>query len=281
MALARTITTHLVDGNPNGIKIVDLSNRTIRAYLIPRAKLKEYKSNTELDRPAIYFLCERSGEQVYIGECESFSGRVRDHDQNKDFWEIAVIFITKDNGLEKGDIKYLESIAIQEAKDASRFKVVNGATPKKNRIHQFKQDTIEEFYQDLKLLISALGYPIFDKVLEESATEDQIWYCKGRATEAKAIYNEQGFTVVEGSIIDGTERPSFVKRFPASAARRKVLLKEKATVIGGKMSLYKLKENITFSSANQAGEFCMGGYLNAWTTWKNKEGKTMDEVLRK
>ena len=40
-------------------------------------------------------------------------------------------------------------------------------------------------------------------------------------------------------------------------------------------------ENITFKSANKAGGFCLGANINAWSTWKNSEGKTMDEVMRK
>ena len=278
--MARTITIHLADGNPNGIKLVDLSNRPIRAFLIPRAKLKESRTYAELRQPAIYFLCERNGDQLYVGECESFSSRVRDHDQRKDFWEIAIIFITKDNSLEKGDVKFLESVAVERAKGAARFTVVNGAVPKRNTIHQFKLDAIEEFYEDLRLLVSALGYPFFDKVSAEAASADQIWYCTSSKTNAKAVYNEHGFTVLAGSIIDSKERPSFVERFPYALKERRDLLKNKAQ-FDELSQTYSLKENITFGSANKAAGFCVGGHVNAWITWKNVNGRTMDEVIRK
>ena len=40
-------------------------------------------------------------------------------------------------------------------------------------------------------------------------------------------------------------------------------------------------KNVSFSSPSSAGMFVLGGSINGWTEWKNKEGKTLDELLRK
>jgi hypothetical protein len=42
-----------------------------------------------------------------------------------------------------------------------------------------------------------------------------------------------------------------------------------------------LKENIPFKSPNHAGGFVTGQSINAWVLWKNSDGKTMDEIIRK
>lgn len=278
--MAKTITIFLPDDNPTGVKIVELSNRTIQAFLIPRAKLTEIKARKELNQPAIYALSDRDGEQVYFGECENFFHRIRSHDQGKEFWEIAIAFVAKDNGLDKGDVKFLESLAVEQAKRAGRAEVMNATAPVRNNLHEFKTQTILEFFEDLKLIISALGYPVFDRVKTEQASEDNLWYCKKRATNAKAIYDENGFTILKGSLIDGTEQPSFSERFPFALNERRELLAKKAKPLeGGKT--FELTDDITFKSANKAGGFAAGANINAWVTWKNSEGQTMDEVMRK
>ena len=278
--MPKTITIFLPDDNPTGVKIVELSNRTIQAFLIPRAKLTEIRDRKELNQPAIYVLCDRDGEQVYFGECENFFHRIKSHEQGKEFWEIAIAFVAKDNGLDKGDVKFLESLAVEHAKRAGRAEVTNATSPVRNNLHEFKTQAILEFFEDLKLIISALGYPVFDRVKTEEASEDNLWYCKSRATNAKAVYDENGFTLLKGSIIDGTEQPSFIKSFPFALNERRQLLAQKAKLVdGGKV--YELTEDITFKSANKAGGFAIGANINAWVMWKNSKGQTMDEVMRK
>lgn len=280
MSSPKSITIFLPDGNPNGIKIIELSNRNIRAFLIPRAKLSDAR-RAELTQPALYFLCDREDEKTYIGECENFVHRVKDHDQKKDFWEIAIIFIAKDNSLEKGDVKYLESLAVEDAKRASRMEVLNLTVPVRNNLHEFKAETIKEFYDDLKLMISTLGYPVFDIVEADKADTKDFWFCKNNKTDARGVYNEQGFTILAGSLIDGSERPSFAKNYPFGAQERKTLLQEKGSKQNSSEDVWVLNENITFKSPNKAGGFCVGGSVNAWTTWRNDQGQTMDEVMRR
>lgn len=161
MEAPKEIKIFLPDGNPGGLKVVELSNRNIRALQIPRSALAEVK-RAELSQPALYLLCDREGENAYIGECENFLNRVKDHDQKKDFWEIALVFTA--DGIEKSDVKYLESLAVQEAKAAERMEILNSTSPVKNKLHEFKAATINEFFSDIKMLASVLGYPVFDRV---------------------------------------------------------------------------------------------------------------------
>lgn len=111
--IPRTITIFLVSGSPNGIKKLEISNRTIRAYVVPRIRLADAKQFKDLCQPALYFLLNKDTATAYVGESENFYDRVKNHDQNKAFWEVAVAFIAKDKSLEKGDVKYLESLAVE------------------------------------------------------------------------------------------------------------------------------------------------------------------------
>jgi len=46
--ISKTITTYLVDGNPNGIRTCFISNKICKAVVVPRAKRIEAKRRLEL-----------------------------------------------------------------------------------------------------------------------------------------------------------------------------------------------------------------------------------------
>ena len=269
----RTITIFLATGNPNGIKKLEISNRIIRAYVIPRLRISEAREHTDLTQPALYLLFDKEASKAYIGESENFYERVKNHDQGKDFWDIAVAFIAKDKSLEKGDIKYLESLAVEKSKDASRIETVNKTIPPRNNLHEFKVPTISEFFDDITLLTSTLGFPIFEKIETANVGEESIWYCVGRKTKASGILGDSGFKVLAGSLIDATNVPSF------DANKRMQLLSINSKRYSD--SQYELTHDITFPSVSRASSFCLGRPSNGWKDWKNPKGKSMDEVLRK
>ena len=276
MQRGKTISIHLLNGNPNGVKILELSNRIVRAFEIPRILLSEVKDREDINRAALYFLWDKTSNKVYVGESDHFYDRVKNHDQNKDFWDTAVVFVAKDDSLDKGDVRYLESLAMSTAKSAERSEIVNSASRTANNLHEFKRQAIEEFFEDTSLLLSALGYKIFEQT--KPSADKEIWHCKTRKTDARGIYDKNSFVVLKGSIIDATIRPSF-KAFPEAIRLRESIFEQ----ISEKISpdTYRLKNDMFFSSLNQASGFCVGGTVNGWTAWKNRDGRTIDEVIRK
>lgn len=277
--IPRTITIFLTTGNPNGIKKLEVSNRTIRAYVMPRALISDAKKFRELTQPALYLLFDKDDTKAYIGESENFYERVKNHDQSKDFWETAVAFIAKDKSLEKGDIKFLESLAVEQSKLANRMETENKTIPPRNNLHEFKIPTVNEFFEDVKLLTSTLGYPLFDKVQTASISNDDLWYCHAKNTDAKGIYNEQGFTVLAGSIINALTTPGFVKNFPKEVSDREAKILNSAKRISDVS--YQLMVDLTFGSVSRAGGFCTGRASNGWLDWRDSSGRTMDELVRK
>lgn len=277
--IPRTITIFLTSGNPNGVKKLEVSNRIIRAYVLPRIKLGDMKKYEDLTQPALYLLFDKDGTIAYIGESENFCERVKNHDQSKEFWDIAVAFIAKDKSLEKGDVKYLESLAVEAARDAKRMETVNKTVPPRNNLHEFKVPTIHEFFDDVKLLTLTLGYVLFDKIQTEGATEADLWYCRGKTANARGIYSEAGFTVLAGSTVETKMAPSYLSGFPKEAAEREVMLKTTSKPIND--DVRQITTNLTFGSVSRASGFCLGRSSNGWTSWKNSAGKTLDEVIRK
>ena len=275
----KTITIHLPNGEPAGIKIAELSNRIIRAYVIPRELLSDARSTAELSKPALYLLLSKDGEQAYVGESENFLARMRTHDMDsgKDYWDLVIAFVAKDSSLEKGDVGYLESIAVAQAQEAKKTELHNKTVPSKNNLHPFKISTVEEFFEDVCLLSAALGFPIFDVLKEEEIRQSEIWYCKTNKTDARGVFDGGSFTVLAGSAIDIHHAESLERDFPGVIQQRKEIFASQGAEKDG---VIVLSSNVNFKSPNQAGVFAAGRTVNAWTTWKNEEGKTMDEVLR-
>ena len=161
MPRSKTIRIFLKDSDPNGVKIADLSVSTAKIYVVPKDKLKFVSTRAELKHPNIYMLFDDERTSVYIGESEDFVARVKDHVAKKDFWQWALIAVASDKNLDKADVKFLESLVVEQAVEVGRMSVENRISPSQNNLHEFKQETMLEFFDDIKLLIASLGFDIF------------------------------------------------------------------------------------------------------------------------
>ena len=109
--MGKTITTYLIDGDPQGTQYVFISNKICQMFIIPRSSLSILNERTDLQTPAFYILLgedEKTKPKAYIGETENFRERVKSHDSKKSFWQKALIFISKDAAMTKADVQYLK-----------------------------------------------------------------------------------------------------------------------------------------------------------------------------
>ena len=87
----KTIQVFLPDGSPRGIKIAEVTSRTVKVILIPRNKFEEAGKRQELSSVGVYFLFGEdetdAQEKVYIGEAENLFDRLKTH--NRAFCRFA------------------------------------------------------------------------------------------------------------------------------------------------------------------------------------------------
>jgi hypothetical protein len=269
----RLIQTYLPDGTLEGIRAIELSDSSIKAFVIPRLQLKNAKARKELLQPSIYFLVSSSDSQGYIGESENFFHRIKNHDQNKQFWDVAIAIVSTTNSLEKSDVKYLESLAVERARSGS-MTIENKTVPVRNNIHEFKLHILQKILDDTQLILTSLGYDI----LSSPDIKEDIWYCRAKKTDARAQFRGDKFIILQGSKIDKTHSPSWATRWAKSLAEREEIFAKYGQDLGDTI---ELTENVAFKSPNHAGGFATGHNINAWVTWKDESGQTMDEVMRK
>ena len=272
--MGKTVTTYLIDGDPKGTQDAFISNKICQMFVVPRSNLSYLNTQKKLQKPAFYILLgedESTKPQAYIGETENFKERVKDHDSKKAFWQKALIFVSKDADMTKVDVQYLEYKAIAEAKKANAFVLSdNKQIPKAPNLPEHQQDSIDEFFEDVKFLASFIGCNIFEV---SQPKEEHLFYTKGRGCNAKGFYSSDGFTVLKGSIV----APTMVPSFNWKEKREKMLQDYTANENG----ILVLTSDKTFSSPSTAADFCIGSSNNGWLVWKDKNGQTLDSVYRK
>ncbi len=272
--MGKTVTTYLVDGDPKGTQYAFISNKICQMYIIPRSNLSYLKEQEKLQKPALYILLgedkDTTKPAAYIGETENFKERVVDHDAKKEFWQKALVFVSKDEDMTKADVQYLEYKAISIAKKAGNFIIKeNKQSPKAPNLPEYQRDAMDEFFEDVHFLSSFSGCNIFDIIEPE---QEKLFYIKGRKCNCKGIYNADGFTVLKDSIIAPDHVPSF-----NWGDKRNNLIAQYTKVIDGALVLMS---NLSFKSPSTAADFCTGRTSNGWREWKDAEGNTLDAIYR-
>lgn len=277
MNFGKTIKIFLIDGEPNGRMSCELSNWSGKAYKIPRIKVKDCSDRTDLISTGVYLLFgkdEEGKDLVYIGEAESILKRLTQHLNQKDFWNETIVFISKDENLNKAHVKYLENRLHDIALLSKRYKIENSITPTQSSISESDRAEMEEFIENIKMLVNTLGHKVFDEKREFKPKQKQeIFAIKAaRGADGLGEPTSDGFVVFKGSkaasTIVNSMTPSFVKL-------RKNLIDD--GILIDKIEYFEFSEDYIFSSPSTAAVMVMGRNANGLTEWKQKDGKTLKE----
>lgn len=270
----KTIKIFLIDGDPNGRMSCELSNWTGKAYKIPRIKVKDCSDRTDLNSTGVYLLFGKDDEgkdQAYIGEAESVLKRLNQQLSQKDFWNETIVFISKDENLNKAHIKYIENRLHDIAVSSNRYKIDNSSTPTQSSISESDRSEMEEYIENLRMLVNTLGHKVFDDKRETSNNKkNQIFLINAaRGANAKGEPTSDGFLVLKDSIAANSTTPSIS---PSLAKLRENLIEKNILqTIGGNLVF---SEDYIFTSPSLAASTVMGRNANGLEEWKLKTGET-------
>lgn len=275
----KTIKLFLIDGEPNGRMTCELSNWTGKAYKIPRIQIKESYSRIDLKNPGVYLLFgenEEGKNVVYIGEAETIIDRLKQHVAQKEFWSEVILFISKDENLNKAHIKYLESRLYEITKKVNRYKLENNTIPSKSSISESDVAEMEEFISNIKLLTNTLGHTVFENLVEKTflnSIKKDLFYIKAaRGADSRGLPSPKGFIVLKGSEV----APSTVESMHKSLKNIREKLLEDKILISENEKLVFLQD-FEFSSPSTAAAIVMGRNANGQKEWKLKNGTTLKE----
>jgi hypothetical protein len=270
----------IIPDESSGIKIIELSGWTGKVLIIPRTSLRSLKERKESLLSGIYFLFgdseDSTYQKLYIGESEVIINRLNDHDAKKDFWSNAIVFV---GGLDKAKVRYLEWIATQEAKEVGRYEIMNSVGRKENSLTEYDEISTRDFFQKMKYVLSILDYPIFENI-KESISDSKIYYLKTKeGVDAKAqLLSDGSLNVLKGSLARMRETEAF---WGWSKAARKKFLDDGTLVENGDSVSYRYTRDTLFNSPSAASATTLGSPSNGWTAWKDEQGNTLDDNLRK
>lgn len=282
MGFGKTIKLFLIDGEPNGRMTCELSNWTGKAYKIPRIKVKECADRPDLQNTGIYLLFgkdEDGSDKVYIGEAESVLKRLGQHLTQKEFWNEAIVFISKDENLNKAHVKYLESRLYEIATKVKRYKLENNSIPTQSSISESDTAEMEEFIGNVKILVNTLGHKVFEDKRETAGGKKakSTFYIKAtRGANASGEPTSDGFVIFEGSEIAHSTVPSITKSIKDQ--RDKIVNSNSITNKDGKLFL---NEDYVFSSPSAAACLVLGRNANGLTEWKLKDGTSLKDFESK
>jgi len=277
MKFGKTIKIFLIDGEPNGRMSCELSNWSGKAYKIPRIKIKDCSDRDDLSSTGVYLLFGKDDtgkDQVYIGEAESILKRLNQQLTQKDFWNETIVFISKDENLNKAHIKYLENRLHEIAKSANRYTVDNSIIPTQSSISESDRAEMEEFIEYIKMLVNTLGHKVFEEKREFKPKQKQesFFIKAARGADGQGEPTSDGFVVFKNSKAAATIVNSMTPNF---IIYRQKLIDEGVLVDKGEY--LEFSDDYIFSSPSTAAAMVMGRNANGLTEWKSKDGKTLKE----
>lgn len=276
-----TIHTELIEGTLSGARNIYMgANSTCHLYVIPRTEISLANNIADIaGQPAFYILIgDTNGlkSEAYIGQTTDFANRKNDHIQKKDFWSVALVFVSDNHKIYGDDVKYLEYLGIELAQSVDSFSLLNGANPRKPNIAPYRVNDMEVFFRDIQLLTRFYGCGIFDAPVAKPHPEHLFYiHATDRPAEGIGYYDEcsKQFVLVKGSVIAS----EVVSSFKATAARQK-FIKEHCKTDKGRIVL---QHNVPMDSPSGASGIILGRPSNGWDDWKDSDGNKLGSVVKR
>lgn len=271
----RKITLYLIDGDANGRIMCELSNWSGKAYKIPRNLIKKSEDRDDLNNTGVYILFGKDDSEnniAYIGEAENIKQRLLQHLTQKEFWNEVIVFISKDNNLNKAHIKYIEGRLYEIASETDRYKLENSTKPTKSSISEPDQAEMEEFIDNLRLLVNTLGHKIFDSIAKNDFSDNEtIFEINKQNRIAKGKPTSEGFVVLKDSEIANS----------LGAVNRTIIkLREKLVsegIIAEENNQAFVTKDYVFSSPSLAATIVLGISANGRKEWKHN-GRSLKDL---
>jgi predicted GIY-YIG superfamily endonuclease len=278
----KTIQIFLPGGDPRGIRVAEITTRIVQVIEVPRSLLPDFLKMSESNQVALYFLvgeAEAGSEQkVYLGQTGDLRARLVTHNKEKDFWERALVLISRTNSLTQTHALFLEWHCLQATRKADRYVAENGNNGTKPHTPPPLEADCLEIFETGKILLSTLGYPIFDPVAKNilAPRAEELFFCKAVGVEGRGLYTPEGFVVLKGSIGRKNNTQGLNGH---SYEQLRINLLESGVVQETGDEIIFAKDHL-FTKPSPAAVALMGRTANGWLEWKNKDGQTLDSLKR-
>lgn len=278
-----SIRIFLADGTPEGLRVVEKSNWTGRAVVANRSQLERALARSEMAQPGVYVLTgltDDGAAKLYVGEADALGERIKQHVSGKEFWTRAVAFTSTNEGLNKANVRYLESRLLALAKTANQWALDNGTFPAPPPLSEADRADAEWFLAEMLVIFPLLGIDAFEAASSQAAmaSSEQVeppltLYLNERGAEGTGKEVADGFVVLKDSLARAEETVSIHDYM----REQRQLLQERGVLspLGGKLVF---TQDFRFSSPSTAAGVLVGGSANGRLAWKDASGKTLKAI---
>jgi hypothetical protein len=286
----RTLKLYLVDGTPSGVITAELGVSSVRAAMASRTALPELIRREEATRTGIYLLVGPdpdlpTRQLVYVGEGDQVRSRLACHDadEDKEFFNRAVLIVSKDENLTKAHGRYLESRIIAAVRGAGRAKLVNGTQPPFKGLPEAEIADMERVLDEIEILLPVLGFDVLRPAGREAGLQFKeaseispsaqtspmaaaVFSFTESGTDATAREATDEFVVLTGSLARAHEVPSCGE---AIRRRRAQLLTDGVLLPTDDGKLLRFTSDTAFDSPSGAAGVVRGGNVSGNQYWKH------------
>jgi hypothetical protein len=299
-----TIRILLLDGTPDGLRLISNSNWNGLVMMCSRAKYPAVRIRDEFTNPGVYFLygpaqAEGGDVTLYIGQADNVRERLDTHHRSREFWTQLAVFTSMFGHLNRAHAQYLESRLIDLAQKARRAEVQNGNAPRLPYLSESDRFDSESFLDQILLLCPILGLDYFDpltpspqahwpkpvpappsrpavdvtppaSLVEPVAGE---LFLSGPSARAVGRLTGRKLEVFTGSVARERFAPS---TDPRMIRRRDALVA--AGVFARSAEGLVLTKNHIFDSPSAAAVAMLARPANGLTEWKDNQGRTLKSL---
>ena len=156
-------------------------------------------------------------------------------------------------------------------KECGRYALLTKNTYKNTVLKEAQIASMEEFIDNVKILINTLGYKVLVPVPKADA--DTIYlYCKGAGASAKGFVSAGGFTVLKDSTVSDHTVPSLETSGKSYFNLRNALVKEGIIAEG------KFTRDYEFNAPSAASAVILGHTSNGNVDWKTDDGTKLKDL---
>lgn len=277
----QTIQIFLPHGDPSGIRMAEITTRTVRVFDVPRSLLSGFLLMPEAAQVGLYFLFGSDTEDstsCYIGQSGNVGSRLKQHVAGKEFWDRAIVAVSLTNTWTDTHVGYMEWESISRAAKSGRYPLMNGNAASNRYTPAPLEADCNEYLETISVLIATLGHPALEPIHKDTAESpssvavDRLYFqqagCQGQADSTS-----EGLIVLSGSYGNASARPSAIQSIVRS--RQSLIDRGIAQIRGSK---FALTQDHLFASPSQAAAVLVGGSMNGREAWKNAAGKSINEI---
>ncbi len=284
MPAAKTIQIFLPSGDPRGVRIAEITTRIVQLIEVPRSLLSDFLKMPESNQVALYFLVSGTDESetqdsptVYVGQTGDLRARLASHNKKKDFWQRALVVISRTNSLTQTHALFLEWYCLQAVGKAGRYRAENGNEGTRPHTPAPLEADCLEIFETASTLLATLGHPLFDALSAQpaGAAKAEVLHLNIKKSKGLGLYTPEGFVVLKGSVGVRANVPSFK---PSNIEFRKHLVDTGVMKPVGDTVVFQ-KDHL-FASPSMAALAVLGRTSNGWIEWRDGNGATLDKLKR-